>query len=107
MSRTNVTILGPGSYAVTAPSVILVFDFHDEQEGPLSQLLSAHPGMPVVFVCSGHFTRTIFSLAENRNRTFVLSTDIPATEVPEGSPVQWLKPGLLIPDMPGDVIVSY
>lgn len=93
------------TYAVTLPGVILAFDPADDPSHQLSGLISANPGMPVVILCT-KFDQRVFSLAENTNRTFVLSLAYTsAADVPAGAPVSMVAPGDMLPALPGDVSV--
>ena len=60
------------AWAVTLPGAVLAFNVDSDPDGRLSEVLSANPGMPAAFfnltVCD-----EIFSMAENRVRSFVLA----------------------------------
>lgn len=106
MEKQPFTNLGNGGYAVTLPGVILAFDPADDADFKLSGLISANPGMPVVILCT-RYDSAVFSQAETTDRTFVFSqADIKRSDVPAGSPVSWLSPGDVLPDLPGDVEVT-
>ncbi len=106
MKTIETTSLGAKGYAVTLPGVILAFDPADDPEFRLSGLISSHPGMPVVILCTS-YDSAVFSQAENTNRTFVFSAaDIPEADVPAGAPVSWVSPGDILPDLPADVSVT-
>ncbi len=79
------------------PGGIVVFNFDNDDDGTLSQILSSKPGMPVVFL-STEFNRNVFSQAEGRNRAFIFSRNAidPASVDPE-YPVQWVSDGDYLP----------
>lgn len=87
-------------------SAIIVFNFDGDEDGTLARLVSAHPGLPVIFL-STRFNRDVFSQAEGRNRLFIFSTAAidPATVDPT-YPAQWLSPGDLLPALPGNLTVA-
>lgn len=102
----KITELGNGGKAAVMPSAIVVYNFESDDAGRLSQLVSAAPGVPVIFLGT-KFVPAVFSQAENRNRAFVLSTGfVDKTEVDPVYPVQWLSPGNMFPMMPGNVSVT-
>lgn len=105
MTQTSIA-LDNGGRAVIFPSGLVVFNFADDDDGKLSQIVSSNPGMPVVFL-STKFNRDVFSQAEGRNRSFVLSSKyIDREDVDPTYPAQWLAEGDTIPDLPGNVSVT-
>lgn len=105
MKQTSIN-LDNGGRAVIFPSGLVVFNFADDDDGKLSQIVSSNPGMPVVFL-STRFNRDVFSQAEGRNRTFVMSAKyIDRNDVDPTYPAQWLSEGDTIPDVPGNVSVT-
>lgn len=107
MKTIELTRLGAAhSHAVVLPGVILAFNPSDDPDFRLSALISSHPGMPVVILCT-HYDRNVFSLADNTNRTYILTTaDISAGSVPADAPVSLVAPGDILPMLPGDVSVT-
>lgn len=106
MKKIETVKLGERSFAVVLPGVILAFDPGNDPDFRLSGQISAHPGMPVVILCT-KFDPSVFSQAETTNRTFVLSAaDVPAADVPQGYPISWVSPGDILPALPGDVSVT-
>lgn len=98
--------LDKGGRAAIFPSGLVVFNFADDDDGRLSQVVSSHPGMPVVFL-STEFHPEVFSQAEGRNRTFVLASKfIEHDSVDPEYPAQWLSEGDTIPNLPGNVSVT-
>lgn len=107
MKTIETTRLGADhSHAVALPGVILAFDPANDPDFRLSAMISARPGVAVVFLCT-HFDSSVFSLADNTNRTYVFAAaDIPVADVPQGAPVSWVAPGDILPFLPGDVSVT-
>lgn len=88
------------------PSGIVVFNFAAGDEAVLAKVLSDNPGKPVVFI-SKKFDKTIFSQAEGRMRTFILSSKfIERKSVDPEYPAQWLDADDVIPAVPGNLSVS-
>ncbi len=94
------------AWAVTLPGAVLAFNVDSDPDGRLSEVLSANPGMPAAFfnltVCD-----EIFSMAENRVRSFVLA-DNPENRAAfaDGRPVSMLSAGNILPAIPGGVRVT-
>lgn len=105
MTQNSITI-GATGRAVIFPSAILVFNFDGDDEGKLSQIVSAHPGMPVIFLAT-KFHREVFSQAEGRNRSFIFATKyVNRDDVDPVYPAQWLSEGDVLPALPGNVSVT-
>lgn len=105
MENSRIKLHGDG-VARIFPGGIVVFNFDNDDDGTLSQILSSKPGMPVVFL-STEFNRNVFSQAESRNRAFIFSRDAidPASVDPE-YPVQWVSDGDYLPGLPGNLSVT-
>lgn len=104
----KVTYLDHSGFAVTAPSAIMVFDYYKDPDKKLEKVLSESPDpeTPVIFFVShhhpDHFNTSIFELAQNRKRTYVLSNDIFSKLVPKkGLSVAWMSAGDTIESIPG------
>lgn len=88
------------------PSSIVVFNFTHDFADRLAQTVSAHPGMPVLFL-NTIFDRSVFSQAENTLRTFIFSRDhISSDAVDSTYPAQWISGGDIIPALPGNIQVA-
>lgn len=102
---TRVTYLGHDGYVLTTPSAILVFDYFTDPDKKLEKVLGESPELPVVFLVTHHhkhFDTSIFELAQNRRRTYVLSSDILSRHVPEkGLSVAWLAGGDAVDSIDG------
>lgn len=106
MNNTRSINLNGGGKAVNFPGGIVVFNFNDDDNGQLSQILSGAPGKPIVFI-STEFHREMFSQAEGHNRSFILASKFISDEdVDPTYPAQWLAEGDTIPDLPGNVSVT-
>lgn len=117
----KVTYLDHSGFAVTTDDAILVFDFFRDPSHALHKLLNEHPMLPVTFFVShhhpDHFNTDIFEMAQNHQRTYVLSNDELPQNVPSNLRVAGMSPGDAIEDIPGaqrvkaygstDVGVSY
>lgn len=102
----SIQIAPQGGRVVVFPSALVVFNFSGDDDGRLSQVVSANPGMPVLFV-STVFCREIFSQAEGRNRTFVFASKfVDRSAVDETYPASWLGEGNFIPEVPGNLSVT-
>lgn len=102
----RIVALGGDGIAAVFPSGVVVFNFENDDEGKLSQLLSAAPIKPVTFLAT-RFTPQVFSQAETRNRTFIFSEKfIDRNGVSAEYPVQWLAEGNLIPMVPGNFQIT-
>lgn len=105
-SKSSSITLDGGGKAVEFPSGIIVFNFADDDDGTLSQIVSGSPGKPVVFL-STEFHREMFSQAEGHNRSFILASKfIDHDDVDPVYPAQWLAEGDTIPGVPGNVSVT-
>ncbi len=106
MSISSVEYLAHGGRISVFPSAVVVFNFADGDDASLSQVLSANPGKPVLFI-SKKYDKAIFSQAEGRTRTFILASGfIDRKSVDPEYPAQWLDAGDMIPGVPGNLSVS-
>jgi len=102
----TVTKLPAGGCIKLFPSGIVVYNYAADDDGRLSQAISANPGMPVVFL-STKFNRDVFSQAEGRNRTFIfLRGAVDPESVDPTFPAQWLSAGDTLPGLPGNLSVT-
>lgn len=103
----KVTYLDHSGFAVTTPEAVMVFDYYKDPDKKLEKVLREAPDQEVVFFVShhhpDHFNASIFELAQNRRRTYVLSNDIFSRLVPQkGVSVAWMSPGDVIEEqIPG------
>lgn len=102
----NVTYLGHSGFALTTPEAIMVFDYYKDVDKKLEHVLKISPEKPVLFFVShhhpDHFNTSIFELAQDRKRTYILSNDIFGDLVPKkGISVAWMSAGDIIDQIPG------
>ena len=107
----KVTYLDHSGFAVTTPKAVMVFDYYKDPDKKLEKVLREAPEADVVFFVShhhtDHFNTSIFELAQNRRRTYVLSYDIFSRLVPDkGLSVAWMSPGDVIDCIPGTKMVK-
>ena len=102
----TVTYLDHSGFAVTTPQAVMVFDYYKDPDKKLEKVLKDNPSKDVVFFVShhhpDHFNTSIFELAQERKRTYVLSNDIFSKIVPKkGLSVAWMSAGDVIDQIPG------
>lgn len=101
----EVTYLNHNSYAVVTPTAVLVFDYAKDSDRKLERVMARKPSVPVLFFATHHqrhFDTSIFELAQERRRTYVLSDDIFGDAVPEkGLSVAWMTGGDAIESIDG------
>lgn len=107
---TKVTYLDHSGFAVVLPTAVAVFDYYKDPTGALTKLLRDTTGKPVLFFVShhhkDHFNPEIFNLAQNHERAYVLSSDIPSKIVPSDLAVAWVHPGDEVSQLPGNLDVK-
>ena len=102
----KVTYLDHSGFAVTTPDAVMVFDYYKDPDKKLEKVLREAPDADVIFFVShhhpDHFNTSIFELAQERRRTYVLSYDIFSKLVPDkGLSVAWMSPGDILDQIPG------
>lgn len=107
----KVTYLDHSGFAVTTPEAVMVFDYYKDPDKKLEKVLREAPDADVIFYVShhhpDHFNTSIFELAQDRRRTYVLSYDILSKIVPhKGLSVAWMSPGDIIEQIPGTAKVQ-
>ncbi|MFA5448707.1 MAG: MBL fold metallo-hydrolase [Sphaerochaeta sp.] len=87
----NCTFIGHSAFLLESEDLMMLFD---HTEGPL--LLPSEEKPLVVFAShrhADHWNKSALELAKRKGKTtFVLSDDIPASEVHDGLTVKWVKP---------------
>ena len=105
----QVTYLDHSGFVITTQKAILVFDYYRDPSHSLNSILGNNPDLPVVFFAShkhpDHFNTSIYEIAQNHQRVYVLSNDIPAMQVPDTLQVQGMSPGDYVEDLPGGISV--
>ncbi len=107
----TVTYLDHSGFAITTPGAVMVFDYYKDPDKKLEKVLKDHPSKDVVFFVShhhpDHFNASIFELAQERKRIYVLSNDIFSKIVPQkGLSVAWMSAGDVIDQIPGTTQVK-
>lgn len=102
----KVTYLDHSGFAVTTPQAVMVFDYYKDPDRKLEKVLRESPEADVLFFVShhhpDHFNASIFELAQDRKRTYILANDIFSKLVPDkGLSVAWMSPGDIIDQIPG------
>lgn len=101
----KITYLDHSGFAITLPDAILVMDYYRDPSHALHKILSRNPDKPVVFFAShrhpDHYNPGIFELAQDRQRTYILSNDVPARAIPSTLNVQGMSPGDIVENVPG------
>lgn len=101
----KVTYLDHSGFAITTPDAILVFDLFRDPAKALHKTLKENPGKPVTFFVShhhpDHYNSDIFEIAQDRQRTYVMSNDELPQNVPSTLRVAGMSPGDIIENIPG------
>lgn len=106
----KVTFLEHSGFVVVTPTAVLVFDYYRDPANALVKTIREYPELPVIFFVShhhpDHFNQQIFTLAQDREKVYVLSNDIFSRVVHDDMPVAWMSPGDHYDRLPGDVAVT-
>ena len=101
----RITYLEHSGFAVTLDDAILVFDFFRDPSHALHHILNANPQKKVVFFVShrhaDHYNHEIFEVAQNHDRYYVVSNDIPAKDIPSTINVAGMSAGDVVGPLPG------
>lgn len=101
----RVTYLDRLGFAVTTDDVIMVFDYFTDPSHALHRILEQNPEKSVVFFvthyCHEHFNKSIYELAQNHRRVYVMSNDVHPQNVPDTISVAGMSKGDVIEDLPG------
>lgn len=102
----TVTYLDHSGFAVTTPQAVMVFDYYKDPDKKLQEVLRHAEGKEVIFFVThhhpDHFNTSIFELAQQFKRTYVLSNDIFSKIVPKkGLQVAWMSAGDVVTQIPG------
>ncbi len=82
----TVTYLDHSGFALTTPGAVMIFDYYKDPD---------------------HFNTSIFELAQDRKRTYILANDIFSKFVPKtGLSVAWMSAGDVIDSIPGTTQVK-
>ncbi len=106
----KVTYLDKNGYVVTTDSAILVFDYLSDPSHALHHALNSNPDKPVIFFVTGyedrHLNKSIYEIAQNHNRTYVMSNDVYPKNVPSDLAVAGMSKGDIVDDLPGGYSVK-
>ena len=102
----TVTYLDHSGFAISTPEAVMIFDYYKDPDKKLEKALKGAEGKEVIFFVShhhpDHFNTSIFELAQEYKRTYVLSNDIFSKVVPQkGLSVAWMSAGDAIDSIPG------
>lgn len=105
----KVTFLDHTGFVVTLDNVLLVFDYYSDPAHALHKALEQHPDMPVIFLVThhheAHLNKSIFELAQNHRRVYVMSNDVYPQNVPDTLEVAGMSRGDVIDNLPGGITV--
>lgn len=105
----KVTFMDHSGYVVTLDNAILVFDYYRDPAHALHHAIRQNPDMPVIFFVTHHrrehFNKSIFELAQNHKRVYVLSNDVYQQDVPSDLAVAGMSKGDIIEDLPAGIKV--
>jgi len=106
----KITYLGHSSFVIDNDKAVLIFDYIRDSSHTLHRILEHNTGKPVIFFSTGHspdhYDKTIFEIAQNHSRTYVLSNDIPAASVPDTIAAQYMGAGDYSEGLPGGICVK-
>lgn len=105
----KITYLDHSGFIVEDEEVIMVFDYFRDPSNALPHALNANPDKPVVFFVThhhpDHYNKSIFHLAQNHRRTYVMSNDVHPQNVPDTLEVAGMSRGDVIENLPGGITV--
>lgn len=104
--KKQVTYIDHSGFAIVTPDAIMVFDYYKDPDKKLEKVLKENEQAPVLFFVThhhpDHFNTSIFELAQNRKRVYILSNDIFSKLVPQtGIEVAWMSAGDALEQIPG------
>ena len=106
----RVTFLDHSGFIVTTDEAILVFDYYRDPAKALHHVLEQNPEKPVVFFVThhhpDHYNKSIFELAQNHKRTYVLSNDVYPQNVPDNLAVAGMSKGDVIENIAGSLLYT-
>lgn len=107
----KVTYLENNGFVVTTDDVIMVFDDLRDPAHALKHILNANADKPVVFFVSHHhhnehLNKSIFELAQNHKRTYVMAYQFFPQNVPDTLQVAGMSHGDVIENLPGGLKVK-
>lgn len=101
----RVTFLDHSGFIVTTDDAVMVFDYYRDPAHALKHVLDNNENKPVAFFVThhhpDHYSKSIYELAQNHKRTYVLSNDVYPQNVPSDLAVAGMSKGDIIEDLPG------
>lgn len=106
----KVTFLAHSGFAITSKEAILVFDYCKDPAHALHKIFNDNPELPVLFFISHHHTDhhspDIYEMAQNHERTYILSNDVYGQNIPSTLAVAGMSAGDSLENLPGGVSVK-
>ena len=101
----KVSYLDRNGFIVVNDDVIMVFDYHSDPSHTLDHVSKHNPEKPIVFFVTshvgGHLNKSIYEIAQNHKRVYVMSNDVYPQNVPSTLDVAGMSKGDIIEDLPG------
>lgn len=106
----KVSYLDRNGFVVTNDDVIMVFDYYSDPAHALEHELKSFPEKPVVFFVTSHvkehLNKSIYEIAQNHKRVYVMSNDVYPQNVPSTIEVAGMSKGDVIENLPGALTVK-
>ncbi len=106
----KVSYLDRNGFVVTNDDVIMVFDYYSDPAHTVEHALKEFPEKPVVFFVTSHvnshLNKSIYEIAQNHKRVYVMSNDVYPQNVPSTIDVAGMSKGDIIEDLPGGLTVK-
>lgn len=106
----KVSYLDRNGFIVVNDDVIMVFDYHSDPSHTLDHVSKHNPEKPIVFFVTshvgGHLNKSIYEIAQNHKRVYVMSNDVYPQNVPSTLDVAGMSKGDIIEDLPGSLTVK-
>lgn len=104
----KVTYLDRDGFMVETDKVIMVFDLYKDPSHALHKALEHSPEKPVVFFVTNYHRagKSIYEIAQNHKRTYVMSNDVLPQNVPSDLAVAGMSKGDVIEGIAGCLTVK-
>lgn len=106
----RVIFLDISGFIVVNDDVVMVFDYNRDPANALKHTLDQNADKPVVFFVShhhpDHYNKSIYELAQNHKRVYVMSNDVYPQNVPDDLAVAGMSKGDVIDNLPGGLMVK-
>ena len=99
----KVTYMDRNGFIAVTDKVIMVFDLYRDPSHALHKALEHNPEKPVVFFVTNYerHEKSIYELAQNHKRVYVMSNDVLPQNVPDTVAVAGMSKGDIIEDVAG------